>query len=346
MKKLRDHFRKENIIYISKLFLTMLGFLLSNVGIGIHISESLTSWLFWICLLFCIVFLFFFLLLIYRKFLFYYGIVQYLQNTDTPYYVICTYIAKIRKSDHKKVNKFKISKITISYDIVNVAPAKIKKGSTHCNNVEFVATYCVDAKNTNTELSEIYFTLLTNKRGCTHILPQYKFKNDAEWSTLQFIPYYGNKENLSLWRAVKSGTHIARNDLFSYEFKFTFYETSISMLEKNFLIDPSNYSGDIDRVDVVVKSNDDNFDKLLNPPLITKYNNGLLFDQRNSTLLLNNNSSSNFEYSTYYSADHIKPDCDSLFVVSLKPKATLHYQELKNDEEYEKCKISEGSEED
>lgn len=308
---LKTYIRKDNIDFWVEFFGSCLIFVISNISL--ILNNNFVQWKTWIPAIICAIFLVIIVVLIFRKYAYYHGLANQLQDSHKPLFLICAYIAKYRKRlKDRKINNITITEMDVIYDID--VPGVSTDDKDDCHHADLTVTYDVHAINGTQERTKIYHTSLS--KNDKNIKAEYKFKNES-MSDLEPDSYYNSDRNLQLWVATKSGNSINPRNSFSYLLQFNYKLGYNSMTDNRFLIHPANYAIHVNKINIIVRSKWKELGLLITAPQITSCYNGM---NRNDICAQSKLEEKVVDgYETYYCLS-VEPQSDSLYVLEILPK--------------------------
>lgn len=319
---IKKYFRKDNLAFALSILISFMTTISSYLGIitfslfqGINIPV--------LCLIsllgaFSIII---FTALVYHKFEYYRTTTKYLEKSNDPLYRICSYLAKKKaRENEKKCNNIIINKLTITYDIGEIKNPLVVNNNCNESIIDFTVTYDIEATNNLNQLSRIYHSTLSSDRKT--IEAKYCFDDeDYGYQNMNIDTSFINSKNITLWYADKAGQPINPNAPFKYKIQIK-YAMGFHLLERqHFIIDPMNYAKQVDSFEVIIRCKSKELQKVIEPPELSCFYNGLHTDEKNSTnkFIIENNK---MEYRTYYHIDRDNVN-DYLYVIGIYPKNAL-----------------------
>ena len=296
--------RKDNVVFVLKVFGSFLGFIITNFSL-IQISQFAT-WYRVLIAAISLLCLGIFLYMIYGKYAYYRSFSSQLRKTNSPLYLICTYLAKTKtRNNDKKNNNFNIDDMEILYNIeedVTDDKAWFRLSVTY----DFLRV-----QNGMQKCSKIYWTSLSSENS---MIVKYSINNE-NFSIMRKNSYYDDM-HCQLWEGTKTGQPFGINENFSYSIKVIYNNIDKQIHGHRFLIDPSNYGNSVRKINIKISSSTLNVHEIFKAPESVCYYNGLnTSDVRNTSRFHQKSmgASNYFELS-------IVPAKDEIYVVELFPK--------------------------
>lgn len=287
-QEIRTFFKKDNLKFAIKTSTGLISFIASN-GWLINL-ESKIDWKAFLLLLASIASFSYFMIQIYNRYRYYSSVFNELKSTDSPAYLICTYLAERKAGLNVDIeNRFDIKRVEVTYQIEMPNPKR-------CDNCKLSSHYSFQHATAKKKVGDIFFTTLSSNKTKTDIsnkkfTPRFRISmNDKdEIDKLNYVHMSLYTEcykspHLHLWNSPTVGEELNVNDVATWEISME-YRNAYDMTKSNkFVIDPSNYcNGSINELRIAVNLLAEEGEiKLIRHPEVFQMTDGLCgLDERN-----------------------------------------------------------------